>query len=272
MPTPTGRRLHRSESSPSVVPGRFPEHRRRSPSPDNIDSYYYAVHNKPTTPGSSAHRGRQANNDVAYREREHQYQGPVAQSPSRSIRSQPIEARGSFELSYRGRQQAVAIARSPVRKSLRTAAHGSDSGSYHGRQNGRESGSQSGRKQHYPLEPYEQTQGGTDTKSSTSTHQHTNSAGKNLVVTSIQDYEDQHDSPIIEPKKRSRSPMKKMFGQGGWLGNSPSEVNSFKMAAAKKAAVEKRQESSTKTSVMGKIRNKLEEFVSQILSNPKRQH
>ena len=100
-----------------------------------------------------------------------------------------------------------------------------------------------------------------DANTDISARHQTNSPSKSLVAGETKDFHEQYDSPLVEPKKRSRSPMKKMFGQGGWLSNSPSEAENYRQAA-KKAAAEKKQEASAKTSVMGKIRNKLEEFVS----------
>lgn len=62
------------------------------------------------------------------------------------------------------------------------------------------------------------------------------------------------------PKKRSRSPMKKMFGEHGWLGKSPDEVDDVKLQYQKASAPRKE-----KRSVIGKIRNKFDEIVSTCL-------
>jgi hypothetical protein len=72
------------------------------------------------------------------------------------------------------------------------------------------------------------------------------------------------DAPSSPPKKRSRSPMKKMFGEHGWLGRSPDELEDVKLRVRKASS---RKEESTgspqkKTSMMGKLKNKFEEFVS----------
>jgi hypothetical protein len=58
-------------------------------------------------------------------------------------------------------------------------------------------------------------------------------------------------------KKRSRSPMKKMFGEYGWLGRSPDELQAGKLSSKKSAPGRKE-----KTSVMGRLRTKIEELVS----------
>lgn len=52
------------------------------------------------------------------------------------------------------------------------------------------------------------------------------------------------------PKKRSRSPMKKMFGENGWLGKSPDEKPVLNLRPKKKVGM------------MEKIKNKFEEMVS----------
>lgn len=59
------------------------------------------------------------------------------------------------------------------------------------------------------------------------------------------------------PKKRSRSPMKRMFGEHGWLGRSPDELEAVKLKT-KKSSLGRKE----KASVMGKLRTKLEELVS----------
>jgi len=65
-------------------------------------------------------------------------------------------------------------------------------------------------------------------------------------------------SPYLHtPKKRSRSPMKKMFGENGWLGRSPDEVPQVKLRSKKPSYPQKE-----KITMMGKLRIKLEEFVS----------
>jgi hypothetical protein len=58
-------------------------------------------------------------------------------------------------------------------------------------------------------------------------------------------------------KKRSRSPMKKMFGEHGWLGRSPDELEAVKLKS-KKSSLGRKE----KSSVMGKLRTKIGELVS----------
>jgi hypothetical protein len=51
--------------------------------------------------------------------------------------------------------------------------------------------------------------------------------------------------------------MKKMFGENGWLGRSPDEAPQVKLRS-KKSSYPQRE----KITMMGKLRIKLEEFVS----------
>jgi hypothetical protein len=70
-------------------------------------------------------------------------------------------------------------------------------------------------------------------------------------------------TPPTPPKNRSRSPMKKMFGQGGWLGESPDEVLEHNLRPKKfNARSNATSPNRKKTTMIGKIKNKLEEIVS----------
>lgn len=60
--------------------------------------------------------------------------------------------------------------------------------------------------------------------------------------------------PPTPPKKRSRSPMKKMFGEHGWLGQSPNDETEQILRP-------KNSPSRKKNTMMGKLKNKLEEIV-----------
>lgn len=69
-------------------------------------------------------------------------------------------------------------------------------------------------------------------------------------------------------KVRSRSPMKKMFGDRGWLGKSPEEAMKPPSMKAE-GGVPNREESPSrqkKTSIMDKIRNKLDEMVGYLVT------
>lgn len=67
-----------------------------------------------------------------------------------------------------------------------------------------------------------------------------------------------HEYIPPSPKKRSRSPMKKMFGEGGWLGPAPDE-NLGKSSRSGKVT---RPGEPKKATMIEKLKNKLEEFVS----------
>jgi len=66
------------------------------------------------------------------------------------------------------------------------------------------------------------------------------------------------------PKKRSRSPMKKMFGDRGWLGQSPDEKPGQNLHSRKNS----RQGEPKKSTIMGKLMNKLEELVGSFIRYP----
>lgn len=72
-------------------------------------------------------------------------------------------------------------------------------------------------------------------------------------------------SPPPSPKKRSRSPMKKLFGEKGFFGESPEEM---RKQNAKKAAStrtgNKPSNAQKKIGVMDKLKNKLGEIVSRV--------
>ena len=79
------------------------------------------------------------------------------------------------------------------------------------------------------------------------------------------------DSPLIDspvfPAKRSRSPMKKMFGENGWLGFSQDEGIGHNLKHKKSSLSHKDEPVSgpKKSSMMSKIKNKLEEIVGVML-------
>ncbi|TVY41338.1 hypothetical protein LSUB1_G001806 [Lachnellula subtilissima] len=82
------------------------------------------------------------------------------------------------------------------------------------------------------------------------------------------------ESPESSPPKRSRSPMKKMFGENGWLGRSPAELEDLK-TRVKKASSRKDESTGSpqkKTGMMGKLKNKLEEFAEKADLSTKNPH
>jgi hypothetical protein len=69
--------------------------------------------------------------------------------------------------------------------------------------------------------------------------------------------------PPNPPKKRSRSPMKKMFGENGWLGQSPDEKPDVKLRSKKSFVTHMDfAHRPKKISMMEKLKNKFEEIVS----------
>lgn len=57
--------------------------------------------------------------------------------------------------------------------------------------------------------------------------------------------------------------MKKMFGDHGWLGQSPNEVQEHKLISKNSSMVRKEEATrrQKKPSMIGKLKNKLEEIV-----------
>ncbi|PQE21750.1 DDHD domain protein [Rutstroemia sp. NJR-2017a BBW] len=87
----------------------------------------------------------------------------------------------------------------------------------------------------------------------------TRSPSKTLIDVSEQD-ETALESPVlppVSPKKRSRSPMKKMFGEHGWLGSSPNEIMLPQIQATKSA---RKFEKPRRAGMMEKIKSKIEEL------------
>ncbi|KAH8816278.1 hypothetical protein F5884DRAFT_852724 [Xylogone sp. PMI_703] len=79
--------------------------------------------------------------------------------------------------------------------------------------------------------------------------------------------------PPTPPPRRSRSPMKKMFGENGWLGHTPDLKDDQKITNS--SGNIKRKDASLankKTTMMGKIRNKLEEIAEKADMSPGRGH
>lgn len=200
--------IHRSESSPSVSPLRFPPPRERA-----LTSELYGYSSDDDEIPSQPRRGRQRNDN-----------------------------RGRDQ---DGRQEdsAVVFSRSPTRQVTKGY--------------GRESPTHSSRQPHHePLHSYIYARN------------LTSSPTKGLDHVSERDELDGEDPspPPSPPKKRSRSPMKKMFGENGWLGQSPDEKPEIKPRPKKIHSA--RNDSSPnrkKTTVMGKLKTKLEEIVSKHL-------
>ena len=204
--------IHRSGSSPSILPLRFPNRRDRVPSPD-IVSYYQEDIERP----SPAHRGRTPAESMT-----HHGHHLVRRSDSKSPARQ--------QLPY---QDQYANPCSPTRSQ----------GQGHGQ----------------------------DAYSMSSAHGHHRSRSPTKALDDVLE-RDEFDSPnpsVLSPfnlpmkPPRSRSPMKKMFGEHGWLGQSPDEVQEHKFRSPKSSITRKEDSShrQKKLSIMGKLKNKLEEIV-----------
>ncbi|KAI6714907.1 hypothetical protein JHW43_002561 [Diplocarpon mali] len=255
-PPKPGFTLHRSESSPSLMAAHFEAPSRRIPSPD-IHTYY----SEDTGQSSLPRRGRSPSPSRS----NYKYEEPRASSsyyqtsqtystPSRL--GSPVRhgsnAKGPVYHSTFGRY-------SPAHResSSREHAYHSNSGrisptrresdskdsSHHASASGRHSGKTPSETLHDVVERDEQD-----------------------------DFFDQElplrfrsESPTKSPQKRSRSPMKKMFGENGWLGRSPDEISEVKRQVKKAAAEQK-----DRPSMMGKLRSKLGEFAEKADISPGR--
>ena len=207
---PSGPTIHRSDSSPSVLPLRFPTRRNRTPSPDIVS--YYQEDDEPISP---AGRGREIARDTTHRGRQF-VERNVSRSP---VRLQlPCQAQKSEP-------------RSPNRHP--NQAHSKDTFSM-----------SSGNSRHLTRSP-------TKTLDDVVERDEFDSPNPSLA------------SPPNPTKKRSRSPMKKMFGEHGWLGKSPDEVQEHKLRSKKSSTTRKEDSAQRqkKPSIMGKLKNKLEEIV-----------
>ena len=222
----------RSESSPSVASFRIPVRRSSTPSPD-ILSHYYAEDEESCSP---TRRGRQRAYDTNYHRRQVP-QANISRSPSR----QPCQSYAQDSVS-----------RPTSHQTFKGCNHDffSGSSSHHARQDYQKQGF---------LCP------------STDNRNDTRSPNKSLRNVTERDETEVKSVPLVPspspsstpPKRRSRSPMKKMFGEHGWLGNSPDSKEDQKLQSKKSANLAKKR-----PTMIGKIKHKWEEFVSVICLIP----
>ncbi|CCU82231.1 hypothetical protein BGHDH14_bgh00412 [Blumeria hordei DH14] len=76
-------------------------------------------------------------------------------------------------------------------------------------------------------------------------------------------HESEYDTPDLSQPKRSHSPMKKMFGENGWLGQSPNDFQTRNSRQTSKSSWSKET-----TSMMGKLRNKIGELAEKADLSP----
>lgn len=240
--------LQRRGTSPSVVPLRFAA-REESPNSDNrahyadIDSISPILHNAYPTQ-NLPHRGRAATIEPSPITGRKGLQELCPQPSSSPVRQ---ATRGVVQLS-----------RSPVRKpsgDRMPHPQSTDEEFLDGR--GRSATYAPVRKQTnsgFSNESY------SSSASTTINRQKTRSPTKNLVGVTEQDEPNNEnpDFPLLSPKKRSRSPMKRMFGENGWLGSSQNEVIPSIPSSKSAQKIDKPK----KTGMMEKIKSKIEGFVS----------
>ncbi|KAI9650880.1 hypothetical protein NHQ30_000915 [Ciborinia camelliae] len=242
-----GHGLQRRGTSPGVTPLRFAS-REESPNTDHrayyadVDSISPILHNTYPTQ-SLPHRGRAATLEPSripiHKESREKFPQPSSSPVRQAVRDYPQPSR------------------SPVRKisgdhRTQQPPHSSDEEPVDGR--GRSATYAPVRKQtnsNYSNESY------SSSASTAVNRQMTRSPTKNLVDVAEQD-EPNFESPDlpISPKKRSRSPMKKMFGEHGWLGSSPNEILPTLQSSKSVQKIDKPK----KPGMMEKIKNKIEGF------------
>ncbi|KAF7861990.1 hypothetical protein EAF04_007870 [Stromatinia cepivora] len=242
-----GHGLQRSGTSPSVTPSRFAA-REESPSPkhrayyDDVDSISPILNNAYPTQ-SLPHRGRAAtleHSRISLRKgSQEQFPQPSSSPVRQAARDCPQPSRSP--------------ARKPSGDHRVQPSHSSDEAVLDGR--GRSATYTPIRKEinsNYSNESH------SSSASTTINRQMTRSPAKNLIGVTEQD-EPNFESPDllpISPKKRSRSPMKKMFGEHGWLGSSPNEVIPSVLSSKSAQKMDKPR----KPGMMEKIKNKIEGF------------
>ncbi|ESZ94705.1 hypothetical protein SBOR_4899 [Sclerotinia borealis F-4128] len=242
-----GHGLQRRGTSPSVMPLRFAKH-EENPSLDSrsyytdVDSISPILHNAYPTQ-SLPHRGRAATLEQSQfpvrEESREKFPQPSSSPVRQTVRDHPRPSH------------------SPVRKTSGDhrvqPSHSSDEELADGR--GRSAAYAPVRKQtnsNHSNESY------ASSASTIINRQMTRSPTKNLVDVAEQD-EPNFESPdllLISPKKRSRSPMKKMFGEHGWLGSSPNEI----VPSLQSSKFAQKIDKPKKPGMMEKIKNKIEGF------------
>ncbi|KAF5870397.1 uncharacterized protein Bfra_009783 [Botrytis fragariae] len=242
-----GHGLQRSGTSPSITPLRFAA-REDSPAPDHrayhagVDSISPILQNAFATQ-SLPNRGR-----IATLERSRLPVDKSARDQFPQSSSSPVhQAARSYQRS----------SRSPVRMSSgehrKQSSRSFDEDVPDGR--GRSATYSPVRK---AVKSSESSESYSSTASTTINRQMTRSPTKNLVDVAEKDEPDFHGQDLlpISPKKRSRSPMKKMFGEHGWLGSSQNEVQPSVLCSKSTQKVDRPK----KPGMMEKIKNKLEGF------------
>ncbi|KAJ5053975.1 uncharacterized protein L3040_000264 [Drepanopeziza brunnea f. sp. 'multigermtubi'] len=274
MPPKPSYTLHRSESSPSLNASLFEAHRYRGPSPD-IPDYYrgdmartaYALRGRSPSPSRDNRTYEEAHVDY-----------PRSQTYTTNSRTQPPfrRERESNESNDGNHYSSVSGRRSPTRRESESN-DGNNYSSVSGRQSPvrHESNTKdcyhhsSASNRHSPLRneatsgPHASASGRHSGKTPSKALHDVVERDEPAVFSPETPSRSRSESPSKSPKKRSRSPMKKMFGENGWLGRSPDEIADVKRQVKKAAAEHK-----DKPSMMGKLRHKLGEFAEKADISP----
>jgi len=238
--------LQRSESSPHIVPARFrtESHATSSPSPNpDISRYYYGEDDTPVASKVMASetvevgRGRTQlaiPSDLGTRDDIHS-----ETSSGRSAETASLRRQGGTSQKHEIYSRSSATSRNGNRYAKHTTKNSLSS--------------TTGRKHHA------RTAG--DTMCDIEDPFANDFDGSLEESNYLSTYQGSYVKPTTEVKKRSRSPMKKMFGDKGWLGHSPSEVNDIRVSDTS-APVERKQEAPAKMSMIGRLKQKLDKVVS----------
>ncbi|KAK8904172.1 hypothetical protein QC760_007603 [Botrytis cinerea] len=242
-----GHGLQRSDTSPSITPLQFAA-REDSPASDNrayhagVESISPILQNAfPTR--SVPNRGRAATVELS--------RLPV----DKGARDQIPQPSGSP--AYQAARDYQRSSRSPVRmpstEHYKQFSRSFDEDVPDGR--GRSATYTPARKE---VKLNESNESYSSTASTTINRQMTRSPIKNLVDVAENDEPDFHGQDLlpISPKKRSRSPMKRMFGEHGWLGSSANEA----LPSVLNAKSTQKADRPKKPGMMEKIKNRIEGF------------
>lgn len=214
-PFDSGPRLYRSESSPNVsMPARFKAEYQRSPSPDLISRYGEIVEvdtpivRRGRSPSPQDRRDRLYEEDtpVAFKKPQSYFEDFRSASPLRAPQPTANEQIQGYLREGRSESPYRAPTVNPYQQE-------------HLRQPRQES----------PLRnPPRNVDDSHGPRSPTTSRHATRSPTKTLrdVVERDEIERPEMVQAPRTPKKRSRSPMKKMFGENGWLGRSPAEAPS----------------------------------------------
>lgn len=243
-----GHTIKRSESSPNITPGRFAERypERRESSPNLVPQPF--IGRFPTVPDQLAitagpvnSRYRTGSESTTPRRGPHQQDAAISPTTSRyRVGSETAAQTNRGRTPDRPRQRFNKYGEAVV-------SNGSSQNQSFNNFDGEHENRTPSRQGHRNVQPGSENnrhRAGSPTK----TLRDVNELDETIIESPM-------PPSVSEMRRRSRSPMKKMFGENGWLGktqNEPKEINrKTKGSPAPKE----------KTSMMGRLKSKLGEMV-----------